>query len=524
LPANDEQRRIIRTLSRQNGVLVQGPPGTGKSHTIANLICHLLATGKRVLVTAKTPRALQVLRAKLPSEIKPLCINLLGQGAEERESLERSVTGILTRIDRKEEADNGNRIQLLEKRIQNNRQEKAATDHKIMALRESETFVHTIANAHYTGTAAQIARELRKDAEVYSWFTDNIKPETALPLSPDEIKCLCRDVVEIDQQTENDLSHLLPDPEKDHPCGDELRSVFQKEAETREKVAAGKERLNSHECKTLLQAGEEKILPLFQNLSEFNAATETIRQRPMPWIDKAVYDVLTDRDTPWKELLKLSTQHIGAIYELAEQVDAFDVSISESMDRKKLIHDAKALKEHFVSGGGSGVWIFKPKAVREHGDLIGKVKVDGLDCNTTESLQKLIDFLTVEQQLNYVWSLWSGKVDRQNGPFPLQVAEIKELHEALESIISLYGKREGVKEKLEQVSGLRPPRWEDTGSLISLIEDCRIVLSQINFLRVNNELTKIQNCLSDLSSRNNAHTINDKILKSFEDQTSSTHT
>ncbi|MCK5642483.1 MAG: AAA family ATPase, partial [Gammaproteobacteria bacterium] len=59
LPANDEQRRIIRTLDRQKGVLVQGPPGTGKSHTIANLICHLLATGKRVLVTAKTPRALK---------------------------------------------------------------------------------------------------------------------------------------------------------------------------------------------------------------------------------------------------------------------------------------------------------------------------------------------------------------------------------------------------------------------------------------------------------------------------------
>jgi len=50
LPANEEQRRIIRSLERQKGVLVQGPPGTGKSHTIANLICHLLATGKRVLV------------------------------------------------------------------------------------------------------------------------------------------------------------------------------------------------------------------------------------------------------------------------------------------------------------------------------------------------------------------------------------------------------------------------------------------------------------------------------------------
>jgi putative protein kinase ArgK-like GTPase of G3E family len=42
---------------------VQGPPGTGKSHTIANLICHLLATGNKVLVTAQTKRALEVLKS-----------------------------------------------------------------------------------------------------------------------------------------------------------------------------------------------------------------------------------------------------------------------------------------------------------------------------------------------------------------------------------------------------------------------------------------------------------------------------
>ena len=52
LHANREQRRIVEAISRRRGVLVQGPPGTGKSHTIANLVCHLLASGKRVLITA----------------------------------------------------------------------------------------------------------------------------------------------------------------------------------------------------------------------------------------------------------------------------------------------------------------------------------------------------------------------------------------------------------------------------------------------------------------------------------------
>ena len=60
LPANDEQKKIAQMISQKQGVLVQGPPGTGKSHTIANLVCHLLANGERVLVTSHTKRALSV--------------------------------------------------------------------------------------------------------------------------------------------------------------------------------------------------------------------------------------------------------------------------------------------------------------------------------------------------------------------------------------------------------------------------------------------------------------------------------
>jgi hypothetical protein len=55
-PANKEQLDIARQLTRRDCVVVQGPPGTGKTHMIANLLGHLLAQGKSVLVTAPTPK------------------------------------------------------------------------------------------------------------------------------------------------------------------------------------------------------------------------------------------------------------------------------------------------------------------------------------------------------------------------------------------------------------------------------------------------------------------------------------
>ena len=54
-PFNDEQIEIVRRLERNDGVVVQGPPGTGKTYTISNIICHYMATGRRVLVVSGSP-------------------------------------------------------------------------------------------------------------------------------------------------------------------------------------------------------------------------------------------------------------------------------------------------------------------------------------------------------------------------------------------------------------------------------------------------------------------------------------
>ncbi len=77
LPFNEEQVKIAQKLECSNGVVVQGPPGTGKTHTIANIISHYMANGKRVLVTSMKEPALLVLKEKLPKSIQPLAISLL---------------------------------------------------------------------------------------------------------------------------------------------------------------------------------------------------------------------------------------------------------------------------------------------------------------------------------------------------------------------------------------------------------------------------------------------------------------
>lgn len=66
-PSNRAQRRVALLLEDPSThvLRVEGPPGTGKSLTIANLACHLAATGKRVLITSQKDKALEVVDEKL---------------------------------------------------------------------------------------------------------------------------------------------------------------------------------------------------------------------------------------------------------------------------------------------------------------------------------------------------------------------------------------------------------------------------------------------------------------------------
>ena len=99
MPYNDEQVSIIQKLESNDGVVVQGPPGTGKTHTIANVICHYLALGKRVLVTSKGETALSVLQEKLPERIRPLSVALLSEEREGMKQFEHAIQSIATGVE-----------------------------------------------------------------------------------------------------------------------------------------------------------------------------------------------------------------------------------------------------------------------------------------------------------------------------------------------------------------------------------------------------------------------------------------
>lgn len=95
--SNKSQRHVARLIDDDSNqlVVVQGPPGTGKSLTIANLVCHLVARGKRVLVTSQRDKALEVVDELLRGlNLAQLPMTLLKNDKESKQELRSRLDSI----------------------------------------------------------------------------------------------------------------------------------------------------------------------------------------------------------------------------------------------------------------------------------------------------------------------------------------------------------------------------------------------------------------------------------------------
>src|SRR5207302_2086171 len=118
-----------------------------KVHTIANLVCHLLATGQRVLITSHTSRALKALLDRFKTdvslkEIADLCVILLSDDINAMQALEDSVQGISDRYNNWDPERNQRKIDELERKLDEARRAEASTLTELRAIREAEVCCH----------------------------------------------------------------------------------------------------------------------------------------------------------------------------------------------------------------------------------------------------------------------------------------------------------------------------------------------------------------------------------------------
>lgn len=515
LATNDEQARIIRELNSRQGILVQGPPGTGKSHTIVNLISHLLATGKRVLVTSHTNRALDVLKDKIPNSISALCVNLLGASSGAIKEVENSVQGITDKQFNWDQYQNSELIDRLNNKIHELKKNEAQQSQILRAIRERETFKHNLLRGKYTGTASDIAKQISHERDKYMWIEGlvDLSNFEAPPISNSEATELLKLFRDLNLEDINETEKIMPSPE-------ELISVdsFREHRKNEIKLLNKQIKFDELRQEQLYEKFKSINVALIDDLHKALKHLIDSRQNVLNhcelWVETAVSNIISERDREWKELLNASNSILqnGELLEQARKVDDYLVTLPEQYTRPEkrlaMISHAKDLLLHMESGKGLGFSVFKSKAVKTADYIIKEVSVNGTPCNNKNQVEKLMNFLDLEEKLHRLWKRWESLVERGSfSSYAQQVSRIEDLCEPLEASLDLYPMMENARAICEKMEGIPQPQWHDIDNIILYLKITESI--QLDH-RVNKSQRFFDECIDFLDSilvKHNVHSV-----------------
>jgi DNA polymerase III delta prime subunit len=464
---NDEQIEIIEKARQNNKVLVQGPPGTGKSHTIANLICHLLANGKKVLVTAYTKRALEVLKNQLPDEFKNLTVNLLSGDSASINDLNASVNTINDELSSINLKDHKRKIEELEKALFSVKEQKAFTKNEWLKVKEKSTRRQNI-NRNYQGTLAEIAEKIEKESSIYAWFKDEFSDINKIGLIADIEKfiSLTRDYQKIDCSVFN---FTAPQKEKILTLSElkDYRRITNlvQEHSKREHIAIN--------CKDYpeLKRQLQTLYNLFSKI-EHNAIM------PMPFKSKLISDYRNNLNF-WKDKLIRTNKLLTELQD--EELKQFDRSVEIRFPNDKsliqLKTDAQTLLSYLKEGNTLSGVVFNlkkallPKNIKEKLYFVDSVKVNGSPCDTAEEFQTVLEDIKIKQDFKDLEDIWEIKPNINSKSYFDRAKYYRQLKGDAETLISLLEEANKIKAQIESISSVRIKDYE-SNNVNELINEC----------------------------------------------------
>lgn len=384
LPVNDTQLRIVRQVDAQAQTLVQGPPGTGKTHTAAALLSHLLAQGRRVLVTAHTDRALREVRDKLPAAIRPLSVAVVGTSREDLSDLKVAVERIAAAATEHDETAARRRIRDCLAEIERLRRRRAALRRRLVEIREDEVREHE--HAGYRGTLAAIARRLAGQRPRHGWLSGyaDVDPDREPPLSAGEAAewhglltdpALAADELEASGRLA-DLSAVPPPPGFAELVAAERAAAADDERHGDRKAHQAFEPLRS------LDPAERRSLR--HRLRDLADEADDLARRRETWMNDALADIRSGRGRAWHDraaqLAELSERAAGLSATLGPlrtvEVDGEHTPLVPLAQRLHAHLDGGALR--LQPDGRPRLGALTPKAVKQAAALFDQVRVDGL--------------------------------------------------------------------------------------------------------------------------------------------------
>jgi very-short-patch-repair endonuclease len=409
LPTNLEQEEIARRLAAHHGVTVQGPPGTGKSHTIANLISHLLAHGKRVLVTSHAERPLQVLREKIPEAIRPLCVSLLGTDAQSLKVMEQSVQVMAEKLGALDQTGAQQEIEQLRQDLAETRGRVSRVRERLQSVSVREQEAYPLGDREVK--PADLARWLSDTENDLGFIPDKLDPDAVLSLTTADLAQLYAHAAALDLADLQEVRTLRPDP-AELPAGADLKRLTETVATSTQALAAAGASMRQWLPPAGLTA--ERLADLGNQIER---AKEQVQRLQEPWLVAIRQDAARGgmRRQQWMDLLTDAKRRSGAIVTLGRTVAAHELALMEAIPLPEQAQALQELKAHVAGGGGLGTLalLFKSAGLKQ---VAAACHVDGAPVRTAADVDLLLAEVKRRQERQGLVTLWNQMVASIGGP------------------------------------------------------------------------------------------------------------
>ena len=516
LPANKEQKLIAQKLAINEGVVVQGPPGTGKSHTIANLICHLLAHGKRVLITSEKERALQVLRDKIPEDVRALCVSVLGGDSRSVKEIEDSIKMIAENLDSKQPEVLENNINRLKIELDQTRRNIAK--HKSLMNQSAEVENVNVSISGTTFTPLEGSKWLKKH-EQYKLIPDLISYESEFPFTPEETLEFFKLLGEL--KTEDQVSL-----ETHRPRVTKLSSP-----------ALFEENVNQiNEIESLIR-NKEAYIEGWQVSKEYsfdiNKQLEFVRNaiekfsaiQDQKWLIHILKEVLgnNERKQFWQDFVIEVNERTTFIEKVAAELIEDEIEIPRDKNLTLLVEDLTEIKQRLENNKNLS-WFFKQVVGRKFSYIFEQVKVNDLPIRHLADVEKVIKFIEKTETSRKLVLKWNRMLEDIEGP--LLDENQKRLTNSFQSHIKLLSTIPEWYEKvitpltpiLKEIRIENEALWDDLKWYISLQNGLEVLDLIQKREKANEFFSNTISFLQEQHLKSSLHSLNDVLLKACKDK------
>ncbi|MGV8979959.1 AAA domain-containing protein [Clostridium sp.] len=405
LPANQEQMEITKRLAENYGIVVQGPPGTGKSHSIANLICHLLAHGKRVLVTSQTDRALRVLSNKIPEDVRSLCISILGNDTKSLEELDESVRKITENLslDTKELRKE---IKLLKYKQSKCGETQKHLYEELKCIEDRENEKIEYEGQEYT--LMHMAKWVKEYEVEHSWIVDKLEFNKQKPLSTEEFKrlvILLRTIKKEQIHEINDIDKYIAVMPSEIDLCDKTGELFKLERQQH----TYQDNIKNWNNTSSIDYGNRRLLSLI------DSAIEKLEEFKNSWINNVMKNYYSNNNSKgmWQQLVEKCSEYIKDINKIRQELNNHNLEISKDIDITKFKSDFDVVAKTIREKGKLGR-LFKML----HGNLkyiTEGCKVDYQYINNSDQIIVVDLYIKLQILERELKNLWNNSIKEYGG-------------------------------------------------------------------------------------------------------------